>query len=432
MKTIAVPEEILQVPASRRNLTGVDLALLWFGAAVSMAEILTGGLFAPLGFGMGLAAILAGHLVGNTLFALGGVIGAREGIPSIVSTRPAFGRRGSYLASILNILQLLGWTAVMIIVAARAVNTISTSLFHLDAQSFWVVAIGMAVTWWAYAGSHRWKVINNLAVFLLFVLTLVVTRVVFGSPRVFSAPPSGQLSFGAGLELAVVLPVSWLPLIADYTRFARSTTGAAWGSWLGYFVGSSWMFVVGLAAALATGAADPVPMMLASNLSLVALAVVTLATITTTFMDVYSTAVSTLNIFTKGQEKPLTLLAGVLGTVLALYFPMERYENFLYFLGAMFTPLFAVVLADYFLLRRGRLEHAALFAKAGPYEYWNGINLWALAAWGTGVATYYLALGWNFPVGATLPSVAVSALIYLIRPALWGGRNRGTGYTATQ
>ncbi len=423
--------EFLPVPASRRNLTGFDLALLWFGAAVSMAEILTGGLFAPLGFGLGLVAILAGHLLGNTLFALGGVIGAREGIPSIVSTRPAFGRRGSYLASVLNILQLLGWTAVMIIVAARAVNTISVGLFSFDSQNFWVVAIGIAVTWWAYAGNRGWKVINNLAVILLFALTLVVTRVVFGSPKVLSAPSSGQLSFGAGLELAVVLPISWLPLIADYTRFARGTGGAAWGSWLGYFVGSSWMFVVGLAAALATGTADPVPMMLASHLGLAALAVVVLATVTTTFMDVYSTAVSTLNIFPGWKEGWLTLIAGVLGTVLALYFPMERYENFLYFLGAVFTPLFAVVLADYFLLRRGRLEHAALFAKAGPYEYWKGINPWALGAWAAGVAAYYLALRWNLPVGATLPAVAVSGLLYLGRRIPLGKRVKTASHQAS-
>ncbi|WP_298840520.1 cytosine permease, partial [uncultured Clostridium sp.] len=87
---------------------------LWFGAAVSIAEIMTGGLIAPLGFKVGIIVILVGHLIGTGILVLGGIIGTREKVPSMTSTNISFGVYSTYLFSILNILQLIGWTAIMI------------------------------------------------------------------------------------------------------------------------------------------------------------------------------------------------------------------------------------------------------------------------------------------------------------------------------
>ena len=117
---------------TKRYLGSFGLFALWFGAAISMAEIFTGGLLAPLGFSDGVKAILLGHLIGGVIMLLAGTIGAKSGLPSIMSTRISFGTYGSYLFSLLNILQLIGWTAVMIISGGRATNELSSVLFSFD------------------------------------------------------------------------------------------------------------------------------------------------------------------------------------------------------------------------------------------------------------------------------------------------------------
>ncbi len=119
---------------SDNNLTLMSFFALWFGAAISIAEILTGGLIAPLGFKSGFAAIIFGHVIGTTILVLGGIIGTEERLPSIMSTGIAFGKYGAFVFSVLNILQLLGWTAVMIISGARLVNDNNRSdiLFILE------------------------------------------------------------------------------------------------------------------------------------------------------------------------------------------------------------------------------------------------------------------------------------------------------------
>ncbi|MDA8217888.1 MAG: putative hydroxymethylpyrimidine transporter CytX, partial [Dehalococcoidales bacterium] len=348
---------ISPVRPAERTYGGWDFFLLWAGAAISFAEILTGGILAPLGFGLGLLAIILGHLIGNTPFAMGGVISSETGVPTMVGTRPAFGVRGSYLGATLNVVQLVGWTAVMIILAGEAANAISVTLFGFDNVVAWKLLVGGATTVWALMGQRSWRWLNNISVVLLLLLCTALTYAALGGQSIgdiVSRGPTGELPFGIGLDLAIALPISWLPLIGDYSRFARSSRGGFLGSWVGYFVGSCWMFVVGLIAALASGEANPIPIMVALGLGLPALIIVLLSTFTTAFMDVYSTAVSGLNVLPKLGVRAGVLLGGILGTAIALVFPMDQYQSFLLLIGATFVPYFGVVLADYFLLRRRR------------------------------------------------------------------------------
>lgn len=376
---------------------------LWFGAAVSIAEILTGGLLAPLGFQTGLLAIISGHLVGTIILVLGGIIGTQERIASIVSTRISFGIYGSYLFSILNILQLVGWTAVMIIAAARSANEISKMLWGMDHLSLWSIGIGGLVLVWIGLGREGGlKKLNMVAVFLLFGITLVLSHVVFQDSTALSAPAVGGMSFGEGLELSVIMPLSWLPLIADYTRFAKTTSSAALGSGLGYFIGSSWMYIIGLGAAIVAGNPEPSAMMLAANLGLSALGIVILATVTTTFLDAYSAGVSFSNIFSDFNEKNVALVMTVIGTLLALWLDIEQYETFLIAIGSVFAPLFAVLLTEYFILQNRQVRSSVL------------INWGALCVWAIGVGLYYQFMQMEFFLGATIPVMIITALLYIL------------------
>ena len=84
--------------------------LIWFGAGVSLAEILTGTYFASLGFGKGLLAIVIGHIIGCTMLFLAGVIGGKTRRSAMETVKMSFGEKGGIFFSFLNVLQLVGWS----------------------------------------------------------------------------------------------------------------------------------------------------------------------------------------------------------------------------------------------------------------------------------------------------------------------------------
>jgi nucleobase:cation symporter-1, NCS1 family len=422
---------IQPIPREERNLKGWDFFFLWAGAAVSLAEIWAGGLIAPLGLGLGLWAILLGHFVGNTPFALGGLIGSRWGIPTMVAVRPAFGIRGSYFAAGLNVIQLVGWTAIMLIVCGGAAEAISKS-YGFSNRPLWIILAGMITTLWAYAGHKVWKWLERISVFALLLLCIAMTYVVlqyYGWEALSQVSRERGFPFMIGMDLVIAMPISWLPLVSDYSRFASHSKPCFWGTWIGYFILSSWMYLLGLAAALATRSADPsavvMELMLKFGWAIPALIIVLFSTFTTTFLDIYSTAVSGLNIVPSLGEGRGVIIGGVLGTATALVFPaLLDYEDFLLFIGAMFCPLFGIVLADYFLLSGGRIAIDDLYKKDGRYWFTHGVNLIALLAWVIGFGIYMglspqltekvlgIQAAFPWPIGSSLPSMIVGGLVY--------------------
>jgi len=389
--------------SAKNNLSMFNFTTLWFGAAISVAEIIAGGLLAPLGFKMGLLAILLGHLVGTTLLVWGGIIGTIERIPALVSTRISFGQYGSYVFSVLNVLQLLGWTAVMIITGARSVNQITKLLWSFDHLTVWSLIIGAFIFLWVWLGKDSgWKKANHVAVILLFLLTIVLSVIIFRNPLLFRKPVAGDMAFGSALELVVVMPLSWLPLISDYTRFAKTKRGGAGGSWLGYFLGSSWMYIIGLGAAVISSDPDPSAMLLAANLGIVALGIIVLATVTTTFLDAYSAGVTFLNIFPKLNERSVALVMTAIGTGLAIIVNIYQYQDFLYAIGSVFAPLFAILLTDYFILKNKKIQPELL-------ANWGTLALCVI-----GTALYYWFVKLNFMLGDTIPVMLIVSIIYLI------------------
>jgi len=419
------------VPKEERNLVGWDFFLLWSGAAVSLAEIWAGGLMVPLGLGLGLWAILVGHLIGNTPFALGGLIGSRWGIPTMVSVRPSFGIRGSYFAAALNVIQLIGWTAVMLIVCGGAADAIS-KFYGFSNLNLWIILSGIITTVWALVGHRFWKWLQRISVFALLILCLVMTYIVFqeyGWEKLSQIPRREDFPFMIGMDLVIAMPISWLPLVSDYSRFATHSRSSFWGTWTGYFIVSSWMYLLGLAASLATQSPDPsgvvMNLMVKFGWAIPALIIVLFSTFTTTFLDVYSTAISGLNIFPNLGERKGVLIGGILGIATALIFPtLLNYEHFLLFIGAMFCPLFGIVLIDYFLQKKGSVDVEDLYKKEGKYWFWKGINPLAILAWAIGFAVYLgfspmlmekvlgIKAAFPWPIGSSLPSFILAGLIY--------------------
>ena len=187
-------------------------ALIWFGAGVSLAEILTGTAFAPLGMGKGLLAILIGHVIGCGMMLLAGLIGGRTGRSAMETVKMSFGQKGGLLFALLNVLQLVGWTAIMIYDGALAAD----GVMHTG-RWIWCLVIGVLIILWIVIGITNLGKINTVAMAALFLLSLILSKVIFAGGGA-GAPSDDSMTFGAAVELAVAMPLSWLPLISDYTR----------------------------------------------------------------------------------------------------------------------------------------------------------------------------------------------------------------------
>lgn len=375
---------------NERKTSAFSNGLLWFGAGISIAEILTGMLLAPLGFVRALEAIILGHVIGGIIMYLAGLIGGRTGGSAMETVRISFGTQGAKLFAGLNVIQLVGWTAVMVGSAAFAANTIAAI-----GVSWWSIIIGAFIALWIVMGLKNLSKVNVVVMAALFILTIVLSMVVFqnGTPIV----PDGELTFGGAVELAVAMPLSWLPIISDYTRTAKKPVLATAASCGAYFIASSWMFIIGMGAALFTGQDDIAAIMLQAGMGIAGILVVLLSTVTTTFLDAFSAGVSFQSLAPKASDKIMALAATVLGVVLAIFAAPDQFQDFLYLIGSVFAPMTAILLADFFILKR---DHTAESVN------WLNIVLWVL-----GVILYRYLLSVDTPVGITVPVVVIIMVI---------------------
>ena len=370
-------------------------SLIWFGAAVSIAEILTGTYFAPLGFTKGLLAILVGHVIGCAMFFFAGLIGGRTGRSAMETVKMSFGQKGGLLFALLNVLQLVGWTAIMIYDGALAIG----GIFNVG-RWVWCLVIGGLIVLWIVVGITDLGWINKVTMAALFVLTMVLCKVIFFSGNTMAAPSGEGLTFGAAVELAVAMPLSWLPLISDYTCEAENPVRATVASVVTYGLVSCWMYVIGMGAAIFTGEYDIAAIMVKAGLGIAALVILVFSTVTTTFLDAWSAGISAESLSGKINGKKTAIAVTVIGVAGAIIFPMDDITNFLYLIGSVFAPMIAVQIADHFLLKRDRFAVAA-----------DSRNL---VIWLVGFIAYRLLMSVDTPVGYTLPDMLLTVLLCVI------------------
>lgn len=375
-----------------KKLSTFQSALIWFGAGVSIAEILTGTYFASLGFSSAVAAILLGHLIGGVLMFLAGLIGGQTGKSAMETTKMSFGSRGGLLFAVLNVLQLVGWTAIMIYDGAMSLK----GLFSAPPAVFAVIIGGLILVWIA-VGVTNLGLINKISMAALLILTIVLCVIIFRSGIPANAGDA-SLTFGAAVELAVAMPLSWLPLISDYTREAAMPLQATWASVVTYSLVSCWMFFIGMGAALCTGESNIVAIMVRAGLGAAALIILILSTVTTTFLDAWSAGISAESLSKKLNGKRIAMIVTVIGTIGAVLFNMDDITGFLYLIGSVFAPMIAVQIADYFILRNRKGTDC-------PFGWVN------LVCWLVGFIVYRLLMQVNIPIGNTLPDILITVLI---------------------
>ena len=391
------------------------ISLIWFGAAISIAEILTGACLESLGLVRGLIVIVLGHLIGFLLLVLAGLIGVKNKEGSMRSSALSFGKYGSYFFAVLNIVQLIGWQGIMIFDASISAQGI-LQLGH----TWWCLIVGILTLAWIILGSKSRDRLNVVVMVLLLLLTVVLSFIIFSGVKSGEFGVQGAagevLSFGQGLELSIAMPISWIPMIADYTYKAKKPVKTTFAACLTYTLASSWMYIIGLGAAVITHETRIDQIMLKAGLGVAGLFIIVFSCVTTNFIDAFSCNQSTFALFpedklpqeSEGKSSIIHnikvnlpgIVDTVIGTIGAILFPMENITDFLYLIGSVFAPMISVQIADHFIVKHEKKDVK--------------IDAVASASWIMGFVIYRILMKYDFVVGYTIPNMLITIIITVV------------------
>ena len=376
---------------------------------------------------------------------LAALLGARTRRSAMDCVKAPFGRFGGGFFAAMNLLQLVGWTAVMVSQGAGAAGELLGGRVPFAAVC---AGIGVLVAAWIYIGLRGVGRINSVAMALLFALTVILFVSLLSMDAKGTGHPTEPMPdpvFWFVFEMSVAMPLSWLPLAADYTNDARRPVAACAAAALVYSLVSCWMYGIGMIAAAYGSIPDAFRHFGAAGLGAAALLVIVFSTVTTTFLDAYSAGESAKSLWSRIPAKPFGVAVCALGTLLAAFGAMDRYLDFLYLIASVFAPMAAVLLVtqsskilfptrSFSLMRSPRSTQSLISTQSARsprsfVEASRGMAVWNFIAWGVGFAVYHVCLGadsplhaafpsvfgflggWASPCGATLPSMAASAIL---------------------
>lgn len=403
-------------------LSGKNFFVLWSSLGIGLLVISAGSFISSSNIAEAITAIIIGSVVGSILLALAGRIGSDHSVPSIVSMRPTFGLHGSYLLTMLNIFQLIGWATFEITILSKAANIFSNGSIDFY---IWSIVFGAVIILFCILGPlkvvKQW--LSKFAVWVVYGSTLVMLASIVisnngvGTESIINSPSDGtaaNFSFFNSLDLVIAMPLSWLPLVADYNRFAKSSKNAFYGTFIGFSITNSLFYVIGFLL----GISDIFAILVAIQTFFYGffLLVLIVDEVDNVFANIFSSAMSFKNIYNKINYKYLVIFFTTLGVLLANLIPIQQYESFLLIIGALFAPLFAIVLTDYYIIKRRKISVEKF------YEKTNRVKISSFLAFIAGSVTYFIlsplsglqVTDVSLNIGSTIPSIATSILFFLV------------------
>ncbi len=424
-------EALAPLPASQRVFGWHDHASLWFSLGVGLLVMQIGAYLVPaVGTRDAAIAIVLGSLLGAGLLAWTARLGCESGLASAGLMHATYGSAFARLPVLLNIVQLVGWTTFELVIMREGTQAIGQQAFGLALGG----PLGGALTtllWGAVllallAGSmvklvRRFVSRFGLPLVVLSLLWLTwqfATRLqAKGLDAFWARPGDGGMGMFSALDLVIAMPVSWLPLVADYARHGKRSAGglgsAFSGTWLGYALANVWCYALGV---MVVSVAEPgtglVTALLLAQGGLVALGLILIDELDNAYGDVYSGSVSTHSLLPRWSVRRWGLLLAALCTALALVLPMHTLEPFLLMLSSVFVPLYGVIL--------GRLGTGQAVLSVGMRR----VDLGAALIWIAGIAAYHALAKWAPQFGSALPTLAATFLL------AWASRPKPTSTTA--
>lgn len=410
--TIATPEE--------QRTKWFDIAFIWFCANVAVPRLMIGGQLMEMGFWKMLAMILIGNvIIFLPLLALGD-IGFKVKIPTMAATRFVFGIKGSYLPSIANGIQLLGWAANVTVICGSSINAIIAKMTGFDNLTLWIVVtavVQLLITAYGFRSITWLQRVSVPLLILLSVITVVIVFREFGFQNISSYTPAAPIGIMIGVDIIAANAFAWGPMVCDYTRYAKSGAGAGVGTLIGSLVGAASFMFVGAISFAATGSANPVDFLLTQGLGIPALLIIVLSSVTTNVVNLYSSGISFVNVFPKVEPwKIIVPLGVVVGLIAIIPNLIGHFITFLVIVGAIFVPLIGIMLIDFYCIKKKDVdaEQALVEDKTSKYWFKGGFNWPALIVWFIGIAIYNLfSYVWT-AIGACVPTLIIVCVIYYI------------------
>jgi putative hydroxymethylpyrimidine transporter CytX len=399
----------------------MDQLALWGNLGISLFGPLTGALIATTAgsVGFAMAAIVVGCGIGAILLGASAVMGTVTGAPAMVTLRGLVGRRGSIAPTVLNIAQNIGWATMEIIV-------ISTAAVAVVGQAWrwpFVILAGAAATIMAIRPLGSVRLLRKIMVWLVLAASTFLFVQVLLQPRQ-SIPQDSVLGFWPAVDLAIAGVVSFAPLAADYSRHSRTRGAAFWGASLGYGVAAVAYYALGVFAVINLGASDVITALVTLPAGAIAITILLVDEVDEAFANVYSTTMSVHNIIPQLDRRIIALIIGVTATLLAGFLNFGQYQSFLFLIGSVFVPLYAVAAVDFFVVSRQSwdVSNSARF-RAAPVIAWAcGFVAYQLVYPGTvpGWADFWTRLdkligfvppGW---LGSSVAAIVVGGLVMLV------------------
>lgn len=413
----------------RGTLSLGRIGMIWLAANLVVTTLLTGTLLVPaVSFATALTMIVLGTLGGAVVLTLVGNIGTRTGLPTMALTRGAFGTRGSLLPVTANVVILMGWSWVQAMLAGVTVDYLVDSLTGFSNPILFSVLCQTIVVLIAILGHEGIARVEPWLAVLMLAIIAWIFVIAFTSftPAAFQAIPI-DTSIGYSpvtvLDIVIATAISWTVLSADFNRLARSSTAGVVGSGVGYTLSTVIAMTLGVTAIgyvilnnNDAVAFDPATIVEAFGAPLAI--VIFLSVMATNTMVVYGMTTSVVNAPIGGRFRflPTALVLGLISIIGSTWLALlAQFTDFLTVIGAFFVPVFAIMIVDYYLVKRSSYNADILRSRDGRYWYSAGVNWIAVAAWAIGaVASYLWTYVWPSPMGATIPAFVLTFVLYLL------------------
>lgn len=408
------------VPTAERVFQWHDHASLWFSLGVGLLVMQIGAYLVPaVGSRDAAVAIVLGSLIGAGLLAWTAHLGCRSGLSSAALMHATYGSAFARLPVLLNIAQLIGWTTFELVVmrdgtAAIGKQSFGWTLDGLGGQFATTLLWGGVLVLMLSGSMTRLvrKLVARVALPLVVVSLLWLTWQFGGQVQsqglatFWTRPGDGSMGMLSAMDLVIAMPVSWLPLVADYARYGKSERGALSGTWIGFALANIWCYALGvMVVTVATPGTDLVTALLLAQGGLLALSLILVDEMDNAYGDVYSGAVSGHSLKSALSIRQWGLGLAVLCTCLALVLPIHSLEPFLLMLSSVFVPLYGVIL--------GRLALGGNAVNAANRQ----VDWPAAALWLVGIACYHLLAKYAPQWGSALPTLALTfVLAWFTRP----------------